>query len=237
MNLIHKIRIKARSLYSYHIFQRLGFPVTRGEQISKSVLKRFLPHRPVIIDCGAYDGSDSVEFVRILNAKVHSFEPVLEIFSRLRKNTSRCPGIRCYNLALSNQSGVQSLHVSEGGSDASSSLLVPKEHLLDHPETKFNKVLQVNTLTLDDWAKANNISNVDLLWLDMQGFELTMLSASKVVLRTVKAIHTEVSTKETYEKAGQYQNLKTFLEEEGFRVVVEAIPSGWDMGNVLFVRK
>ena len=237
MNLINRIRIKARSLYFYFIFQRLGFPVVGDEQISKSVLKRFLPNRPVVIDCGAYDGVDSTELARILNAEVHAFEPVPEIFLRLKKNTSRYPGIKCYNLALGDQSGLQYFHVSEGGSDASSSLLAPKDHLLDHPETKFNKVLQVNTLTLDDWAKVNNISNVDLLWLDMQGFELTMLLASRVVLRTVKAIHTEVSMKETYEKAGQYQNLKTFLEEEGFRVELEAIPAGWDMGNVLFVRK
>ena len=70
----------------------------------------------------------------------------------------------------------------------------------------------------------------------MQGFELSMLKASKIILPTVRVIHTEVSMKETYKDVPQYSDLKQFLLSIGFNVTLEAIPSGWDMGNVLFVR-
>jgi FkbM family methyltransferase len=144
--------------------------------------------------------------------------------------------VTCYQIALSNQNGEQTFYVSEGGSDGSSSLLEPKDHLTDHPDTFFNSHVLVSCLTLDTWAEKYNVEFVDLLWLDMQGFELDMLKASKKILPTVKAIHTEVSTKETYKGVPLYSVLRQYLESKGFKVAVEAIPPGADMGNVFFVR-
>ena len=128
-------------------------------------------------------------------------------------------------------------YISEGTSDGASSLLEPVSVLLDHPGITFNNKVVVNTSTLDDWALKNNISKVDMLWLDMQGYELNMLKESKVILSTVTVIHTEVSTKETYKGVATYSVYRNFLEENGFKVILEAIPKGWDMGNVLFVRE
>ncbi len=55
-------------------------------------------------------------------------------------------------------------------------------------------------------------------------------------MNTVKVIHTEVSIKETYEGVVQYKEYRNFFESIGFVVAIEAIPEGWDMGNILFVR-
>jgi hypothetical protein len=71
----------------------------------------------------------------------------------------------------------------------------------------------------------------------MQGYEMKMLQASQQILPKVKAIHTEVSTKEIYEGVSQYPEYRKYLESIGFKVKIEAIPKGWDMGNVLFVRE
>lgn len=237
MGLIASIRIKLRSLYRYYVFQRLGFPRIEKEQISKSFIKKFLPKSPVIIDCGAHDGSDSVELAKILKGRVHSFEPVEVIFKRLKQKTSGNSNILCYPYALSDSTGTQHFYVSEGQSDASSSLLKPKEHLADHPDTFFKEIIEVKTFTLDDWAEQERVDYVDLLWLDMQGFELQMLKESNKILPTVKVIHTEISTKETYSGAGMYQEYKAFLEDKGFKLLLEAIPRGWDMGNVVFIRE
>jgi Methyltransferase FkbM domain len=90
---------------------------------------------------------------------------------------------------------------------------------------------------LDEWAQAHDVKKVDLLWLDMQAFELKMLKASPKILSTVKLIHTEVSLKETYDGTELYNEYRKFLAQNGFTVLIEAIPHGWDMGNVLFVKK
>jgi len=129
------------------------------------------------------------------------------------------------------------MFISSGGSDGSSSLNRPKDHLEDHPTVDFNTEEEVLTRTLDSWAENNNISAVDFLWLDMQGHEFSMLSNSLTILPTVKAIHSEVSIKQAYENTMLFTEYKAWLGSKGFVVVKEAIPAGSDMGNVLFVRK
>jgi FkbM family methyltransferase len=233
--LIARLRIKTRSVINELLFEQLGIPAVSAEKISKSKIRPYLPNNPVIIDCGAHDGTDSILLSKVLQGTVHAFEPVPSIFTRLVQNTSRYR-IQCYQTALSDTNGTATFFLSSGTSDASSSLLKPKEHLIDHPTVTFADHLTVQTSTLDDWAAQNGIASVDLLWLDMQGAELKMLAASKTILPTVKVIHSEVSTKETYEGTCTYNQLADFLKSKGFTVMIEAIPHGADMGNVLFVR-
>lgn len=220
-----------------HLFEQFAIPKTHNEKISKVILRKYVPKNPVMIDCGAHDGKDSVELTGVLKGTIHCFEPVNNLYERLKQRTKKYPGIFTYQIALSDKNGVEEFFLSEGESDASSSLLPPLSHLKDHPETLFREKVIVETLTLDAWAAKNGIDHVDLLWLDMQGFEMNMLQAGKQILNTVKVIHTEVSTRETYKGVALYTEYKSFLKSEGFEVVLEAIPNGWDMGNVLFVRK
>lgn len=227
---------------SYHVkrtlFDKYAIPKIINERISKVVLKKYLPANPVIIDCGAHDGSDSVELATIFKKGIiHSFEPVEELYLRLKKKAEKYNNIHSYQIALADKNGVMDLYVSEGSSDASSSLLEPVEHLKDHPGTFFKNTVSVSTNTLDSWANKNAILKVDMLWLDMQGYELNMLKASEFILGTVSVIHTEVSTKETYKEVTQYKEYRSFLESKGFELLLEAIPKGWDMGNALFLRK
>jgi FkbM family methyltransferase len=225
----------------YHLqrflFENYAYPHVINEKISKAVLKKYLPVNPVIIDCGAHDGADSVELAKLFKkATIHSFEPVDELYLRLVNNTKPYHNINCYPIALADKNGNMDFYISTGRSDASSSLLEPKDHLMDHPDTFFADKVTVVTSTLDNWAKVNNINKVDMLWLDMQGFELNMLLASEAILESVSVIHTEVSMRETYSGVTQYNDYRSFLENKGFRVQIEAIPQGWDMGNVLFVK-
>lgn len=189
-----------------------------------------------MIDCGAHEGKDSYELVRFFNGSIHAFEPVPALYKRLENKMKGAKNSFTYPVALSDSNGTSEFYVSEGRSDGSSSLLPPKDHLISHADTFFREKITVDTLTLDTWAAKQGIGYVDFLWLDMQGFEMNMLQASQKILPTVKVIHTEVSTRETYEGVHQYEAYRNFLFEKGFKVQLEAIPHGWDMGNVLFVR-
>jgi len=168
-------------------------------------------------------------------AHIHAFEPVPSIYSQLVANTRNRANITCHSLALGATTGHASMFVSSGASDGSSSLLRPASHLADHPDVKFDSVIEVETTTLDAWARRLGIVKVDFLWLDLQGCELAALTAGSEVLREVSAIHTEVNLKTTYENVPYYSELRFWLEQRNFRVMKEAIP--WaDGGNVLFVR-
>lgn len=208
---------------------------SKKESISKKKLKKFLPNNPVIVEAGADSGSDSIEMAKLWPAaNIYAFEPVPESFKKLQQNTANYSSIHCYNLALSNKTEKGNMYISNTYS--SSSLLEPKEHLIQHPEIIFNKVCKVNTITLSDWLKQENINQIDFLWLDLQGAELVVLKESERVLEKVKVIYTEVSLMENYKNAPLYSELKNYLVSQGFIVKKEFLP--WqDMGNVLFVKK
>jgi len=94
--------------------------------ISKSILKKYLKVSPVIIDCGAHVGMDSMELAKIFpKGKVHSIEPIPHIYDELIRNTNKYSNIKCYQLALSDDNGYSKMYVSSGSSDQSSSLLKP----------------------------------------------------------------------------------------------------------------
>ena len=238
-DLFDKIILKSRIEADFYLIQKLGWKRPRsGEIIPKYILKRLLPQNPVIIDCGAHVGADSLELSRMFpEGTVHAFEPVPHIYNMLQHTIRKRKNIRTHQLALSSSNGTASMYISSGDSDASSSLNKPAAHLEDHAGVKFESAIEVQTVTLDDWAAAENINRVDFLWLDMQGHELEMLKASRKILPTVKAIHTEVSMKQTYEGVTTYDAYSKWLTEAGFELYKEAIPANIDMGNALFVRK
>lgn len=205
--------------------------------IDKKLISDLLPADPVIIDCGAHMGTDALEFAKIPGSQVHCFEPVSDIYRQLVENTKDFKNVHCYNLALNDFDGEIDMYVSSGYSDGSSSILKPLLHLQDHPDVFFDKTEKVRCLKLDTWAAENNINAVDMLWLDMQGAEHQMLSASKIIFPAVKIIHCEVTKHESYEGVMLYPELKKFMKQHNFYENSKAFPKKNYGGNVLFVRK
>lgn len=205
--------------------------------LSKQQIKQFLPPAPVVIEAGAHVGQDTTEMSRLWpQGKIYAFEPVPEIFAKLKARTDGCPNVKRFPLALAEKSGTVEFNLSSGKSSASSSILSPKQHLEQHPDVKFDRKITVKTITIDDWARENGEIRVDFLWLDLQGYELFALKGARQTLPTVSAIYTEVFLKESYAGAPLYPELRGWLIEQGFTVEWEGLP--WpDSGNVLFVRR
>ena len=83
--------------------------------------------------------------------------------------------------------------------------------------------------------KMNEITSINLLWLDLQGVEPDVLMAS-TNLSKIEFIYSEVSVLENYENQILYKDYKNFMIENGFTVHFEDIR--WeDGGNVLFKNK
>lgn len=207
-----------------------------GMDISKAYIQYLLPKNPVIIDCGAHIGRDSIDLATIPGSKVYAIEAINDLYSKLLERTKKIDNIQCFNIALSHYNGITDFYVSGGSSDGSSSMMKPKEHLVDHPDITFSVSKNIECYTLDTWAENHGIGFIDMLWLDMQGAELKMLQHSPKILDTIKLIHTEVSTKETYEGVEHYKVFDQFMKSHKFRPIVKAIPPNYDMGNVLYIR-
>lgn len=208
----------------------------------KNEIKKYSPKDPVILEAGASDGTDTIEFPKLFpNSKIYAFEPVSKNYSVLSSRVSNLKNVFIFRLALSDKNESCEINISKNvnklnSTASSSSLLKPKEHISFHPEIVFDTKETVEATTIDSWAQKNNISKIDVLWLDLQGMEYKVLKASPVILETVKVVYSEVSLKEMYEDSLLYEDFKKWMSQQGFSVKKEYLQ--WeDMGNVLFVRK
>lgn len=208
-----------------------------GKKISLDELAfSFINDNFSILEAGAHDGNDTRRLAALTKGMIYAFEPVPELFQLLVENTRSTKNINPFKIALADKTGNMPMFISSGGSNASSSLLIPDKHLEKNPEVIFEEKIIVEALTLDEWARKNSVKKIDFMWLDMQGFEYKMLTASKEIFPTLKILYTEVSTLELYSGQKIYQDYKNWLLDSGFKLVREDLPWGFT-GNALFIRK
>jgi len=118
-----------------------------------------LPKNPIIIDCGAHVGSDSIEMARIWpHATIYAFEALPGVLNTLTYNTRNYKNIKCFNLALGNINGVVDFYQSGRDCSDSSSLLKPNEALkINHKNLKFEDIIKVTSVTLNKWRIDNKM--------------------------------------------------------------------------------
>ena len=205
------------------------------------MIKSYLPTNPIILEAGAYNGTDSISLADYWkDGQVYAFEPIPELYDSLNEKKQQRTNIKFYQLALGDTIGILPMYVSSWNTNpnspsGSSSLLAPKEHLTHAPEVIFNKTINVPVTTIDQWAKENGINHIDFMWLDMQGYELNALKASPAILSTVKVIITEVEFVEAYQGQYLFKDVKQWLEEHGFTMITYVNHYGW-FGDALFIR-
>lgn len=202
------------------------------------VLKN-IPKNATIIEAGTCEGIDTLFFSdNFSEGRVYGFEPVFDLFEKAKQRIHDKKNVQIYNLALSDSTGKKTMNISDRFNEiwGSSSFLTPKDHLITNPDITFKRQTEVEMIKLDEFIEFNEISKIDLMWLDMQGYEPVVLKSSPNSLKITKYLYTEVSTLENYEGIILYPQFKEFLERNGFSVLYEELE--WkDGGNVLFRNK
>jgi FkbM family methyltransferase len=180
----------------------------------------FLPADPVIVEAGASTGVDLSDLARVWpEATIHAFEPEPTAYQQLAERASGMPQVQPWNLALGTDDGTITLNVSHGRyATQSSSLLTPGSVLDELPETTFTTV-DVTQQTLASWAAEYQVDRIDLLALDMQGYEHPVLVASPEILRSARVVITEAFLQEMYEGASTIDQLQALLTSSGFVIV------------------
>lgn len=208
------------------------------------LLKKHLPTNPLIVEAGAFTGTDTKKMGAYWPASnIYAFEPVPEIFDELALQTSAYANVTCHQMALSNTAGTAPLYLSEhpkrpGKICQAGTLHRPKERLRMSPIV-YPQTIMVPTITLDEWAEQNRIQKIDFLWLDLQGHELAALQGGVGILKTVLLVYLEVNFIEAYEGQPSYQELDEWMQRAGFIPIARDFndESTWFFGNVLYLRK
>lgn len=217
------------------------------QEIQKDVedsIHRRLNRSPSAIQCivivGGYLGNEIQAFLRNYpNAEIHVFEPSRRYFKELAGRFGSQPRVHCHHCAVGDFDGVTTFHEGSRAGIGSLLTLKTKEDAKSWipRNTKPAEEYSVPVVTLDHFAPLQDKA-IDLLWCDVQGAELKVLSGAAQTLRRCHALFLEVAaTKTTYHGQCLLSELRRFLSERDFYLSgIGLCHSGNGMGNALWLR-
>lgn len=218
------------------------FAFHNHHQINWSLMQQLAPPDPIIVHVGAYTGLDTHNAARIWpEAKIFALEASPRAYVEMLKHIAETnfKNIKTQYLAIGDHKGTAPFYLSRGpnGDDISyehaSSLLPLSPDLgASNRETK----IEVPCMSLDDWCQLNNIDHIDILKLELEGFELQALQCSPNILKKVKIIYLPSFFSADRVGMTYYFSLKDFLYKSNFVVLAHWYTQG-GRGNAVYVRQ
>lgn len=191
--------------------------------VDRACVHSYLPDliRPgeVVLDLGANRGQFAGAMLDKFNCVVHAMEPVPGFHERLRA----IPGVRLHTCCLAPTNGEVEVHVPEEG-DAT---LYPGED-------DASSTISVPCVTLEEFIRGLEVTEIALIKLDVEGAELPALEVTPrdVLLRT-RQITVEFHDWRHPETADRVRQVKQRLRAIGFYCIRFSATNG----DVLFVRR
>lgn len=137
-----------------------------------NAIKHFCQPGMVVFDIGANIGAHGLRLGSIVGNKgrVYAFEPTTIAYTKLERNLALDPqlNVSIFRLALADKTQTRCTisFRSSWRTDGSQK----------------DSTCEVDFVRLDDWAKSNDVSHVDLIKLDVDGNEFGVLSGGKELL-------------------------------------------------------
>jgi FkbM family methyltransferase len=175
------------------------------------------PAATTIVDVGAHEGlvADALDFL-YRPQRLWAVEPNPAHLRRLGERFRDRPQVVVANCCLGEAPGEASFHVYEF--DAASSLFsCTPGHMASLGLSEKSTELKVPVRTLSEMIPAD-LETIDLLKLDCQGAELSVLRGAGERLKTVRWVFCEVSIDPIYAGAPLFGELHAFLRAAGFEL-------------------
>lgn len=157
-------------------------------------LMRFLSQRygiKTVFDVGANEGAYALGLLAAKpEIRVYCFEPHPVTYAKLLLNVS-ATSAKCFNIALSDQIGNLSFYDYKDADGSEHASMY--EDVISKIHKKESHEIKVKALTLDSFLVENDISEIDLLKIDTEGNEYSVLKGSVDSLqqKRIKIIHFE----------------------------------------------
>jgi FkbM family methyltransferase len=168
-----------------------------------------------VFDVGANEGQSAREFLRHFpQARIFSFEPTPATFQKLTLFARAQPRLTPVNQALGEVPG--RVIFNENAFHQTNSILPANpqsEEYLGPAVIDCERKIEVEMTTLDAFCRQESVAGIDLLKVDVQGFELFVLKGAQEFLSARKSgcIVLEVSFISLYENQATPQDLITLL--------------------------
>jgi FkbM family methyltransferase len=203
-----------------NVFYKFAYPIylplysafkAHTDRAERRLLASALTSGSVVVDAGANIGVYSHFLSRCVGAEgmVHSFEPSPDNFARLTTATRHLQNVHTNQLAVSDTTGEQLLYVSN---------TLNVDHRTYPSPGEVRQAIPVRSIRLDDYFLQGD--RVDLLKLDVQGFELRALQGADRILSDNSGIALLVECwPHALALAGDSaESLYHFLRDRGFDV-------------------
>lgn len=176
------------------------------------LFKKLKKEPKVILDGGANVGFVSFQFFKkFKHSKIYSFEPNPSVFQKLETNLKKEANfIFPFNLGISDKKG--ELEFYKNSNTGTSSFLEPNDFHSSHLARKYTKI-NVPVISIGEFCSENNITSIDILKLDIEGFELKALQGCEKMLITEKIdfVFAEVNLIPTYSHQCLIEELISYL--------------------------
>ncbi|MCM5555140.1 FkbM family methyltransferase [Pleomorphomonas sp. NRK KF1] len=163
--------------FSKYLMLRQGFGSGGAAQKGgeAGILKLISRRDPVVFDVGAHVGEYAAMVLENLpSATVYAFEPSDAHFARLQNALSGDSRAKLFNVGLAEKVGRRNLFKASEVSGLASFA----QRRLDHFDIKMDLVEDVTVTTVDEVVAEIGIAKIDLLKIDVEGFEIDVLKGS-----------------------------------------------------------
>lgn len=131
----------------------------------------------VVFDVGANEGQTAQHYVRAFPcAQIYSFEPVAATYHSLVERVSRLPRVKTFQLAFADRN--RTARIQRTPLSIHNSL---RNEVSDYSSCADVELIEIETL--HSFCAAQNISQIDLLKIDTEGFDLEVLKGAEAMLR------------------------------------------------------
>jgi FkbM family methyltransferase len=186
-----------------------------------------------IFELGSRDIIDAIALVnKFDDAKVYAFECNADCLIECHKNLSKLnedhkSKVFLIDKAVSITDGEVIFYpfdLTKYNNMGASSMLKIDFSLRNTNDSDYNKPnpqkeIKVDGIRLDTFINKNQIKNIDLLCIDLQGYELNAIKSLGDHLNKVKYIITECSIVSTYTNGSSFKDLNEYLNTYNFKYI------------------
>jgi FkbM family methyltransferase len=172
---------------------------------------------PVILDGGAHRGDSVRSFSKYLeNSTFHCFEPDPLLADELKSTFRENHNVKVVTAALGEKRDQVTFNLNF--SKPTNSILQTASSLPEEIQElcKTIEQIQVDVITVDEYCADNGINQIDILKLDLQGYDYKALLGAEKTLRNVQVVLTEVLFTEIYKGCGLFSQVLNLMIENGF---------------------
>ena len=182
---------------------------------------------PIIFDIGANDGESIERFKKIFSKfKIYSFEPDDNAFQRLKKNYHNKENIEIFDFGISNRDGNQKFYSYDHDKisslmrlDADSKLFKSRKIAKNSGED-FEKSKDIKIVKLDSFVKDKDIPRINILKIDVQGYEPEVIEGAKYLIdnNKIDIIEMEIILGYGYSKSISFYDIEKNLNNQEYKL-------------------